>query len=159
MAEAKGDCYEVALHLVLEDKDLVLVHGWPVGQPGGTAIPGERYGHAWVERTTSVTFPANDDHPEMHAEFVDFIDKSNGNDRMMPAAMAYNIGHLDEEHIARYSHDEALAKMVEYKHYGPWDEAHPPLPDWAEDDDDYYECLECGERFADPDDHECEEDA
>lgn len=129
----KGDCFQVALHLVLEDPSLTLCHGLPVGQdgpPGSTATPGERYWHAWVERTDELLM-MNHEEP---ITITTAIDRSNDKDITMPAVMYRKIGRMEEDDIFTYTGEEARVMMLEFKHYGPWvDPEFPPAADWVDE--------------------------
>ena len=98
-----GDCYQAAANIVVdldEDTDLILVHGIVTGQG---PIEGVEYGHAWVEDGGMV------------------IDKSNGRDITMPKAMYYGLGNIHKRNTIRYTREEAVKKMLDSGHYGPWD--------------------------------------
>lgn len=101
---ADGDCFQAAAIYILDEDDdagLVLVHGEVSGQG---RLAGVQYGHAWVE----------DDRG-----FV--IDRSNGRFLRLERAIYYMIGRIDEGTTKRYTRREMCEKLVETKHYGPWD--------------------------------------
>lgn len=117
-----GDCYEVALTYCInlrgDDRDRYRVcHGTPLGQG---AIEGVRHGHAWVERTDVVTYPANGTFAAVDMPFVIVIDESNGKQLELPQVLYYKIGHIDEHDVVRYTVDEALALALESETWGPW---------------------------------------
>jgi hypothetical protein len=97
-----GDCYEASGRQILDnqykDKDLVLVHGIVTGQG---AIEGIQFGHAWVEKGNTV------------------IDKSNGRSIELPKAVYYALGKIKK--TKRYTVAEAVKKMLDTGHFGPWD--------------------------------------
>jgi hypothetical protein len=98
-----GDCYEVSGKHVLDqsmmgNKELTLVHGIVTGQG---PISGIQYGHAWVEDGDTV------------------IDLSNGRNLQSPKALYYALGNISE--TRRYSVEETRKKILEHKHWGPWD--------------------------------------
>ena len=107
-ANASGDCYEAAARYMMSecqfgnnDCDLILVHG-EVGGQG--ALEGLTYGHAWVLSRGLV------------------IDKSNGRDLEMPQPIYYAIGQINYiDNTIEYTWEEARKKILEYKHWGPWD--------------------------------------
>lgn len=130
-----GDCFLVAAHLgvgfeplgleVNDDDDVRVVHGLPVGR--GDLNGGRRFWHGWVEVTlrTPLTedmkamgfgqhFPGN----ELVTELV--IDRSQGQNHVLPRAMYYNMGQLDEDHVWRFTVEEAREQMIQREHYGPW---------------------------------------
>lgn len=110
-----GDCFRVAANLVVElGEGHTLCHGEPLGQG---KIAGVRHAHAWVERSDTVDSPGVGPYT-----VITCIDRSNGKDVSMPQVLYYKIGRLDERPIRRYSHREAVEKMVETGTYGPWDE-------------------------------------
>lgn len=109
--EATGDCYEAAGrymmdHAVMGDRThLLLVHGEVEQQ----VEPWLRYGHAWVEDGDMV------------------IDVSNGRNIEMPKMLYYAFGQVYgntppyEPNIHTYTVKEFQKKVMEYKHWGPWD--------------------------------------
>jgi hypothetical protein len=102
--EGDGDCYVVAYELVVDHPDTYLLcHGWPTGQG---PIAGLVHGHAWVEYET-------DGYPIV-------VERSNGHDLELPADLYYAIGHINPDHIVRYTAQEARAAAVEHGTYGPW---------------------------------------
>ena len=122
-----GDCYEAAVNYLLDhtlgmgvqnpNHDLRLVHGEVAGQG---PLEGKTLGHAWIEDGDMV------------------IDQSNGRDVYMPKWMYYQLGRIHElNNIHVYTPEQARAKMIETKIYGPWDlrGRHPNFasaPAWAE---------------------------
>jgi len=106
--EANGDCYEAAGQYMMQEctfgKDncgLVLVHGEVMGQG---PIEGITFGHAWVEIDGMV------------------IDKSNGRDLKLPAALYYHAGKINEiNNVIRYPWSEARVKIIDNGTWGPWD--------------------------------------
>ena len=120
----KGDCYESAMRHFLElhenGEDLEkwkLGHGEVTGTGG--EIEGVKYGHGWMEKKESVEL----ENFSMDLEMV--FDKSNGKDIEMPKALYYHFGNISSEfedgNIHEYSYKEALRKLVEHGHWGPWD--------------------------------------
>lgn len=108
---ATGDCYEAAGKYMMDrgiigGEDLVLVHGEVRGQG---PIAGIRYGHAWIEDGETV------------------IDVSNGRNLRMPRQIYYALGGVYpdeppfEPNIHIYTPEEARVKILDYKHWGPWD--------------------------------------
>lgn len=135
-SKVTGDCFLVAAHIgtrywpdeVVDDtfrSDVRIVHGLPVGQ--GPLNQGKRFWHAWVEVTHRTTIPsevvtANPAFAHFGGEIVTelVIDRSNGQDLVLPKAVYYNVGDLDEDHVWRYDMDEAIERMVATENYGPW---------------------------------------
>ena len=99
--DADGDCFAVAMRLVLANPDAFLCHGVASGR-GGDAL-GLQCWHAWVE--------LDGDHGTV------CMDRSRGQDDTMYRADYYELGHL--EHVNRYTHDEAVA-MLRTGTPGPW---------------------------------------
>ena len=98
-----GDCYEVAGKYVMDncfmgDGDVLLVHGEVTGQG---KIAGIKYGHAWVEKNGMV------------------IDNSNGRNINVPVEFYYALGHIERTY--KYNCEEMRKKILETKHWGPWD--------------------------------------
>ncbi len=106
MAKKKGDCYQVAAHLLIELSwdALRLCHGTPIGR--GEENMGKRFGHAWVE------FPIGD------AWFV--IDRSNGLDVSMERDRYYEIGQIKADEVMRYDREQLAHMIRDYGTYGPW---------------------------------------
>jgi len=99
----RGDCYEISGryitdHCFMGEKDLLLVHGEVTGQG---AIEGILYGHAWIEKGGLV------------------IDKSNGRDLQLPKELYYALGRIEK--TFKYNCEEARKKILQYKHWGPWE--------------------------------------
>lgn len=93
-----GDCYKNSFDYVTKNRGWVLVHGIPLGT-GGSA-EGLRYGHAWVECDGVVYDPT-----------VDVV---------LPKIIYYALGNI--EYAVEYTVQQALDKVLEWEHYGPWDE-------------------------------------
>ena len=102
MIKEDGDCYESSAHLILEIGDNAqLCHGVATGQG---EIEGIKHGHAWIEM----------------GELV--LDFSNGKEIAMLKERYYQIGKIDAKKVKRYSKEDAMRKMIETEHYGPWEE-------------------------------------
>lgn len=82
-----------------------VVHGLPIGTGG--VVLGKRYWHAWVE------FRMFD---------IDFVcDRSTDPQRQSEVSRwYYEAGTLDEEHVWRFTPEQALQEMMDREHYGPW---------------------------------------
>lgn len=108
-----GDCYEAAAKFIVYDVDVdevdkyFVCHGIVVGTGG--KVLGLRYGHAWVEMQPESGFGTL------------VIDKSNGNDVVVPKEMYYRVGQIDPQNVIRYTVREARRLLVSSGHYGPWD--------------------------------------
>ena len=111
-SSAFGDCYEAAINFVMQDFDCVIdkvgckyhiVHAEVLGQGPLEGVP---FGHGFVIDTED--------------DMV--IDTSNGRNIRMPRAVYFAIGRIDEiGNYIEYTFKEAADKMVETRHYGPWD--------------------------------------
>lgn len=113
--DGEGDCFETAYRtaetLEREGKqDAVLAHGVPEGQGD---IAGIRFPHGWAEYTQPVPGA-----PEGGIRMV--VDKSNGNDIEVPAALYYRIGNINPDDVQRYTTFQARVEMVKTGHWGPW---------------------------------------
>ncbi len=101
-----GDCYYIAGKIILDNvfnekiDNPILVHGEVTGQG---SIAGIQYSHAWIEDGDTV------------------IDRSNNRDIKLPAVFYYALGNINKRKTCRYTEKEAREKMLEFKHYGPWD--------------------------------------
>lgn len=105
MSEAKGDCYEAAVHTMLDlNKDVRpyarLCHGTVVGN--AEPVLGVPFGHAWVEVGGAV------------------LDNSNGGSTITPMERYYQRGSIEPATVTRYTYDEMCLAMVKARHYGPW---------------------------------------
>lgn len=100
----KGDCFEVAGRAVIQPSipGLKLVHAHVTGQG---KLKGKRFPHAWNEIGDVV------------------LDNSNGNNIVMRKEQYYDLGKVltTPGEYAIYSDVEAKKKMVQKKHFGPWD--------------------------------------
>ncbi len=116
--ETTGNCYQEAASMILDThRDWILVHGRPT-----LAIPPYiEYGHAWIES------------PDREV----VIDPSG---REMPRAVYYAFGNIDSDDNIEYTSEEAREKVIEFKHWGPWEgvDAEPP----TEMEEDYEEEME-----------------
>jgi len=108
--EPSGDCYEAAAKLILaitnhgrtDRPDVRLVHAEVAGQG---ELSGLQFGHAFV---------LFDDQR--------VLDLSNGNAIVMAKDRYYQIGRIDEiGNVIEYTAKEAIAKINDHEHYGPWD--------------------------------------
>lgn len=113
-----GDCFQVAAELQAADPELILCHGYVIGQEGGTATVGQPHAHAWVERTIVLHHPSREEGYPM----VTCIDKSNGNDIELPQGMFYNVGRIEWDQVRRYTRTEAATHMARTQQWGPWEE-------------------------------------
>jgi len=136
----KGDCFEAAFGLQLENKDLVLCHGIVVGQE---RIEGKRHWHAWCEYEEEIdlgparaalleaTVPDSLKHLAARAQELRnprlpmVRDHSNGKAVELPAALYYSAGRIDPAEVWRYTRLEALNQAMTHRHYGPWVEVEP----------------------------------
>ena len=88
-------------HALFDNKtNLILVHGEVTGQ---RKIAGIKFGHAWIEDGDTV------------------IDMSQGRDIRMPKALYYALGNINPSNTFRYTPEEMNKKLLEFKHWGPWD--------------------------------------
>lgn len=113
-----GDCHETAVNIMMNLSDAEagnyrLVQGVPTGQG---AIEGQRFDHAWVERTDQMPSVT----PGFTRTEVTVIDRSNGNNIELPRALYYKIGKMTESDVTRYTRDEMMVKLLEEGNYGPW---------------------------------------
>lgn len=116
-----GDCFEVAGRLVIENPHWTLCHGIAIGD--GTANFGRRHWHAWCEYDEVIALPPVDERPEELRDLADptliyVVDRSNGKDILIPAAIYYNVGRIDE--VWYYSRKDAAVHMLAEGHWGPW---------------------------------------
>lgn len=103
-----GDCYEASANALLMPSfagghDLpdgaTLVHG----RPTLTCPPFVEYGHAWLE-------------------FGDVVfDVANGRDVIARRELYYKAGNIDPAKCHRYTKDEARKRVLDFRHYGPWE--------------------------------------
>lgn len=110
--QATGDCFVVAFRLVVDSDEYRLCHGTVLRQEDGL-----RHWHAWVEQEMEATFLLPDG-GTIEAPLHVAIDKANGNDVMLPVAVYYKFGRVDD--LTTYSRVEAMRLAVSHGHYGPW---------------------------------------
>lgn len=113
-----GDCFPVACHLVWtgEYKDNVearVCHGM-VTRPAD----GLRHWHAWVEVLDVYAHPAVD----RPIYLWTCVDKSNGHDTILPQALYYHLGKIENDEVYRYTQDDVVRLMATTQHYGPWED-------------------------------------
>lgn len=97
MKNKLGDCFEVAGHMILDNKDFTLCHGIATGQG---PIKGIKHWHAWCEKENIVH------------------DFSNGKKIVMDKDLYYKIGKIKK--VKRYTQKQAMKYMLKTQHYGPW---------------------------------------
>lgn len=105
----RGNCYQAAAEYLLDHGNRLgpaarLVHGMVSGQG---PVAGMRFGHAWVEVGEEVIDPSNGRLVRLHREHY------------------YFLGQIREAEITRYSHAETREKLLDFLHYGPWENKHP----------------------------------
>lgn len=112
----RRDCFQVAADLIVsllggisdnlkEFREVTLVHGIVSGQG---QLEGNRFTHAWIEGISSAGIPV-------------VVDQSNGQELVMPQALYYLIGQIQETETERYTSEEARSRLLDLRHYGPWD--------------------------------------
>jgi len=108
----KGDCYEVTGNVAMSNSKTIGTHYFK-GTPyivhaevtGQGAIKDIRYGHAWIE----------DD--------INVYEYSNGNEITIPIELYYKWGKVNRSpnKYYKYTFNDAINKMLDTQHYGPWD--------------------------------------
>lgn len=94
---ATGNCYEDAVHALMNQRDWLLVHGRPtLRRP-----PFVEFGHAWLEKGDKV------------------YDPSTG--YRGARAGYYMLGNIDHKNNLVYTFDEARQFLLASEHYGPWE--------------------------------------
>lgn len=96
-----GNCFQTAVNTVMENPNYILCHGVVCGQG---PISGIEYLHAWAEDGDTV---------------IDNTQK-NPKNRVMDKVLYYALGNIHD--VCKYSYREMLENLVEYEHYGPWDD-------------------------------------
>ena len=100
----EGDCFVVSARAMLNNDlpGLKLVHAYVLGQKH---LKGKRFPHAWNEIGDVV------------------FDNSNGRKIIMRKEQYYDLGKVVQKpkQYAIYDRHEAIKKMAQTKHYGPWD--------------------------------------
>jgi len=99
-----GDCFQVAGRAMItpEVPEMRLVHAYVTGQG---PIAGKRFSHAWNEIGDVV------------------LDYSNGRQVVMRKPQYYELGQVTTEpgEYAVYDDTQAKKRMVQTRHWGPWD--------------------------------------
>ena len=119
--DRRGRCYDLAALYVLDhggDDSLRLCHGWPVLTAG--EHEGQRYGHAWVERSQVHRLPMHlggvvSTHP---IEITDCWDTMS--QEWCPQAIYYKCGQIESDRVIRYDFAELRGQLLEHEDYGPW---------------------------------------
>ncbi len=93
----KGNCFDVAGRMVMDNRDMVLCHGIVAGQG---ELKGRRIDHAWCELQDVV------------------FDFSNGRKHTLRKERYYKIGKISK--VKRYNSKEACKLMLKIGHFGPW---------------------------------------
>ena len=122
--DRRGHCYDLAAEYVLEHgkttgyKYIRLCHGWPVLTAG--EHEGQRYGHAWVERSEVHSLPFHlDGIVSTHSvELTDCWDTLTGT--WIPKALYYMGGNIESDFVTRYSFAETREMILTTEEYGPW---------------------------------------
>jgi len=122
--KATGDCYAAAFrwmfdHCTFNPKidvgEAYLVHAEVEGQG---PLEGVRFGHAFILVMPEDTEPT----PPNIQRFGSVIDRSNGRNIEMPAALYFAIGRIfDHGNYYLYDCDDTMRLVVDYNHTGPWD--------------------------------------
>ena len=102
-----GECYKAAYHLLFDNPDAVLVHGYPICAGGEHA--GQKFGHAWIEVE------------RLGQRWA--IDHSNP-DKLIHERIFYHVGQIDPAECDRYTLRTAARLAHQTGIYGPWSE--PP---------------------------------
>lgn len=124
--ENTGQCYNRAFKVMLnhyeKKHNIRLVHGTPkyFGEGDGDSHDGERMQHAWIEIT-----------PRDPIAPIVVMDGSQGIEHLIVVTRKqyYDLGEIEEEHVIRYTPEEAINTALEFNHYGPWNDDHPPVPE------------------------------
>jgi len=103
MHKKTGDCFIVAYRLAMSH-GYKLVHALAIGQG---PIKGIQYSHAFNLLESG----------EFGIDWV--IDKSNGLDVKIPAAVYFKLGGIKVSKT--YTRQEAMRHALETRNYGPWD--------------------------------------
>lgn len=106
--EARGDCFQTALNLVIANPTWRLCHGTVVRREDGLA-----HAHAWCEYDEATEWPNG-----MMFNITYAVDRANGNDVTLPAGMYRNVGQCHD--VTEYDKPTAARLAVRHKHYGPW---------------------------------------
>lgn len=127
--DGRGDCFIVAATLVTGRRpsghefidncgpEWTLVHAVVLGSDG-TAIAGLYHWHAWAEVTVQLPFVVPDTDQVQTRPFTWAVDKSNGQDVVLPAAYYRQRG--EPIHLFEYSRNEAASLLDATGNFGPW---------------------------------------
>lgn len=105
--ENLGQCYILSGRYVMSHSDSTLIHG---------SVNGNN--HAWVEMIKNI--PDNTTGGEYPLEVV--FDPVMGEEY----PKEYYYKELNAQITKQYSSEEVMKTMVQYNHWGPWDEDNPP---------------------------------
>jgi hypothetical protein len=142
-AQGTGNCYEAAGTLAMNAHELGLknVEVIQATVMGRGSLEGQRFGHSWIEADGPTLPPING---VQFPPFRNVYDWSSNNHVIMPQALYYHLGSVEDIH--RYDLDQTMAQMVETEHYGPWAPDTPiagssdwensgPVDPWADRDE------------------------
>jgi hypothetical protein len=93
--------------VLYDPENWTLVHGLATLAAGPLA--GRKYNHCWLELSD----------PEM--PFTVVFDVSNGQETVIPAAVYYAWGRINDSETRSYTGSMVVENLVSSGHYGPWD--------------------------------------
>ena len=102
-----GECYTLSGRYVLDHPDAVLIHG---------SVNGNK--HSWVETTTTIPDNTTGKGYKIEIVFDPVLEKEYPKE--------YYYKELNAKVIKKYSHEEVIKTMLQYNHWGPWNEENPP---------------------------------
>ena len=123
--DPKGHCFENCGRHIMNNPDdnLVLVHGIVIGQGPIEGVP---FAHAWLERRGAEAIGGDtsqlsaEDQEQLGRMAIDLTtDERLENPLEIPAVLYRSVAQAEVK--AEYTHDEAISKLAEHKHWGPWD--------------------------------------
>ena len=131
-----GDCYQAAFNALQgkiryakpdDSGHWLLCHGTVTGQG---QVAGVRFGHAWIEyvdidpdygvsKAKKAYRAKFDKTVDNGLTFKIVVDRSQGRNLELPAALYYAIGHISDVH--RYTYHEAVTMLADETIFGPWE--------------------------------------
>lgn len=99
----QGNCFQIAYEVACSNRGWLVCHGIPVFQ--GAEHFGERYRHAWNESDNGV-FVVD---CSLYGKVNGFLRRD-----------YYSAGQLNEQHVVRYTMEQALEEIIKHEHYGGW---------------------------------------
>ena len=112
-----GNCYEEAGRWVCFNPGYSLAHAQVTGEG---AVEGHQYGHAFTTYMGDLKGNVHEGEP-VQGEHIEWAYDPTKDVRLPLSLYGYS-GRFNTDDMLRYTPDETREKMLEHRHWGPWDE-------------------------------------